>query len=110
MDKEKTLNILEAIQNSYAGFKVDKKKVDFWYYAMHKMDYELVQKKLMKHILEEKFPPTISEIAAYRKQPDQALIKIEAYEKEASKQGEIPQHLKDKMQIEIEKITRKFVK
>ncbi|HLR58878.1 MAG TPA: replicative helicase loader/inhibitor [Pseudogracilibacillus sp.] len=103
MNKEQVLNILEAIQTNYHNFEVDEKKLNFWAFAMKKMDYELVSKKLMIHVVESKFPPSIAELSAYPPEKNNHLEEMESWKKEAAK---VPESKKQEFREQMQNLIR----
>lgn len=107
MNKEQTLNILEAIQTNYTHFNIDQKKLNFWAFAMQEMDYEAVTKKLMQHVTTVKYAPTIAEIAAYKPKENNYLKELEQREIEAE---QVPQEVKDLFKEAFDELIRKKTK
>lgn len=71
---------------------------------MKDMDYELVTKRLMSHVVENKFPPTIAEISAYASKENTYLKELEHRHEKAE---EVPQHIKDDFREKFEELVRK---
>lgn len=110
MKKTEVLIIMRAIQNYYPNFKITEEKRDFWAKAMQGMDASLVEKKLLQHVKESRFTPTIADISAYPKKRDKTIMRIEQYNQKAISQGEIPEHLKKEMGKVIKKLEKKVIK
>lgn len=103
MNKEQVLNILEAISTNYHNFKVDEKKLNFWSFAMKGMNYELVTKKLMAHVVESKFPPSIAELSAYSAEKNNHLEEMKEWKKESAK---VPESKKQEFREQLMKLIK----
>lgn len=62
MDREETKDIFKLISYVYPMFEVTSEKLDTWHYFLKDQSFDDVEKKTKKHIMSQKFPPTISEI------------------------------------------------
>ncbi len=78
MTKEQTKGLLDIINGAYGNFLMNREKNDVfnaWYEVLKNCDYELINKRVMQWILENKTPPTISDIYRedWRKKYDQPV-------------------------------------
>lgn len=87
MDKAQALDILQRISVAYPMFdlkgELGQKRIEVWLNALKNMSYEGVLNNLNQHMIENKFPPTIAEIAAFPKEKNTALVRIKQYEEQA---------------------------
>lgn len=108
MNSEEVLKMLQLIQNVYSNFEITADKTRVWTRIFRDADKRKVIFRLEKHFEESKWSPTPAEIYSKAKQRDQELVKIEAYQQKVEEEGPIPQHLKDEMQKQIDKLTKKM--
>ncbi|WP_060668238.1 replicative helicase loader/inhibitor [Oceanobacillus caeni] len=101
MNRNQVIELFKLIKNVYPTFEVSTEKVNSWTRMMYRMDFERVMTKAEQHALENKFPPTISEIAAYAPEENKHLEKIKKWEREASK---VPQEVKENFRRHMEQL------
>lgn len=101
MTKAQVLELFKLIKSIYPNFEVSQEKIDNWAWAMSKMDFDRVMARAHEHVLSNKFPPTIAEVAAFAPEKNEHLEKIREWEKEAA---EVPQETKDRFRREMEKL------
>lgn len=82
-------------------FEVTTEKVDSWTRLMKKMDFVRVMAKAEQHALENKFPPTIAEIAAFAPEKNEHLEKMKRWEQEAK---QVPESTKQQFRDELKKL------
>lgn len=64
MDRKQAFDILEIICGAYVNFDITEKRAEIWCEMLGNMPYKPVLDNVKRHIRENKFPPTIAEIAA----------------------------------------------
>lgn len=101
MDRDQVIELFKLIKNVYPTFEVTTEKVDSWTRLMKKMDFKRVMARAEQHTMENKFPPTIAEIAAYAPEKNEHLEKMKQWEREASK---VPQEVKENFRRQMEKL------
>jgi len=101
--KADVLELFKLIKSIYPTFEVTQEKIDIWANVMKKMDYERVIVRAREHFAENKFPPTIAEIAAYAPEKNEHLEKMRQWEKEAE---QVPQRVKDNFKKQLEKLLK----
>ena len=69
MDKKETARFIKQIMGAYPSFEPTPERLEIWQRIMDGIDYDLAVKRLDKHVLNSKFPPTIAEIM----NPDEAV-------------------------------------
>ncbi|WP_051359540.1 replicative helicase loader/inhibitor [Paucisalibacillus globulus] len=84
MDRKQVIELFKLLKSVYPSFEVSTPKVDSWTRLMRKMDFVRVMEKAEQHSLENKFPPTIAEIAAYAPEKNEHLEKMRQWEIEAA--------------------------
>jgi Loader and inhibitor of phage G40P len=62
MTKEQVYNLMCIIQEYYENFSIHQQKIDSWYKILKKYDENYLKKNLLRHIENEKFPPTVSDL------------------------------------------------
>lgn len=87
MNRQQSQDIILRIAGSYTQFEttgeIGKKRIEMWTSHLKDMPYERVLERLNQHIRENRFPPTIAEIAYYPPGKNQVLQDMEEWEKEA---------------------------
>jgi len=68
VDKKQVSSFLKQIIGAYTTFEPTPERVEIWQRHLEDIDYDLAVKRLDKHILTSKFPPTVAEIV----NPDEA--------------------------------------
>lgn len=101
MTREEVIELFKVIKSVYPTFEVSSTKVDTWARMMHKMDFKRVMAKAEHHTMENKFPPTIAEIAAYAPEKNNHLEKMKKWEREASN---VPQEVKENFRRQMEQL------
>lgn len=103
MNREQVIELFKFIKSVYPAFEVSSKKVDVWTKVMSNMDYDRVMKKAEKYVVENKFPPTIADLAAYAPPENETLKKMEQWRKEAEQvPTEVKLRFREKMKQLIE--------
>ncbi|NOJ72454.1 replicative helicase loader/inhibitor [Paenibacillus alvei] len=64
MTERETLSLLAVISTAYPMIDMTDEYVDLWIKMMRNVDFKTATEALHKHILTNKYPPTIAEIAA----------------------------------------------
>lgn len=98
MTKADVLKLFKFINSVYPNFEVTQEKIDAWSLVMKDMDFGRVMARAKEHALENKFPPTISEIAAYAPPENKVLKQMERWRKEAEQvPAEVKLQFREKM-------------
>lgn len=84
MTREEVVSLFKLLKSFYPKFEVSTEKVNNWAWAMKKMDFDRVMAKAEEHVQTNKFPPTVSEIAAYAPPKNETLEKMKRWEREAA--------------------------
>lgn len=84
MNRDQVVQLFKEIKSVYPTFEVSTSKVNTWARMMRKMDFDRVMAKFDQHSLENKYPPTIAEIAAYAPEKNEHLEKMRQWEREAA--------------------------
>ena len=114
MNRDQVKELFQLLISVYPRFKPDGKdeseananlsrKVDAWARLMRSMDYKRVMAKAEQHISENKFPPTVAEIAAYAPEKNENLEKIKRWEAEAK---QVTPELKEQFRQEFQKLLK----
>lgn len=85
MNKEQTFEVLEYLEQSYGQFGFDQKKLDTWAHTMRGMDFKRVMAKAEEHVMTNRFPPSIAEIAAYAPPKNEHLEQMEQWKRDSEK-------------------------
>jgi len=101
VERKQVVELFKFIRDIYPMFEVSSGKVNSWHRMMKKMDFERVMAKAEQHAAENKFPPTVAEIAAYAPEKNEHLEKMRQWEKEAA---EVPQSVKDEFKLKMEQL------
>lgn len=101
MNRDQVIELFKLLKSVYPNFEVSSEKVDAWTRLMKTMDFERVMIKAEKFVLENKFPPTVAEIAAYPPEKNKHLEKMRKWKKEAS---EVSPEVKENFRRELEKL------
>jgi hypothetical protein len=88
VNRDQVIELFKLLKSVYPSFEVSTPKVDSWARLMKKMDFERVMEKAEHHSLENKFPPTIAEIAAYAPEKNEHLEKMRQWDEEAAQVSE----------------------
>lgn len=62
MDKKQTANFIKQVMGAYPSFEPTPERLEVWQRNLSEMDYDLAIKRLDKHVMTQKFPPSIAEI------------------------------------------------
>ena len=103
MNRMQVVELFKFLKSIYPSFDVNTEKIDAWAIAMTDMDYERVMARVKEYVKENKFPPTVAEIAAYAPEPNTTLQQMEQWRKEAEK---VPEHVKLLFKQKIEQLIR----
>lgn len=107
MKQTETANFLAMIKTAYPYFEITEAGVKLWHLMLQELDYKEAQGRLVRHIRNSKFAPTIAELLAedqkiepsfyevlrLEEQEDQLLL--EAYDQTAIS---MPDHILQKRQ------------
>lgn len=63
MEEEQTLRLLSVISTAYRSVELTNEEVELWIWMLREIPFETAQDNLKRHILTNRFPPTIAEIA-----------------------------------------------
>lgn len=85
MTNQEALDVLKAINEMYPRFNLTKRKATLLIPNLKKMDYKGVMKNLSAFVMENPYPPLLSEIAAYPDDEESALEIMEEWQEEAKK-------------------------
>jgi len=99
LDREQVKKLFKFLASIYPNFEVSSHKLNVWARMMRDMDYKRVMAKAEQHAIENKFPPTIADIAAYAPPENETLKKMEQWRKEAEQvPTEVKLRFREKMQ------------
>ncbi|WP_134705145.1 replicative helicase loader/inhibitor [Ammoniphilus sp. YIM 78166] len=85
MTKNQVLKLFSLMANAYPNFKVSEDKLEDWTDILEHQDYEKVRANLKRHIQNERFIPTPSEIMDHApKEEESFLTKIDEWRKNAA--------------------------
>lgn len=101
MERNQAIEILETINELYPRFELTERKIEIMVPQLEKMDYPRVMARLNEHIVNNSFPPTLAEIAAYAPPKNETLEKMKQWKKEAA---EVPLEVKEKFREEMKKL------
>lgn len=62
MNREQTKEVFKIIKSVYPTFEVSSEKLDVWSKLLREQDYEAVINNTEGYVLNNKFPPTITDI------------------------------------------------
>ena len=62
MNREQVKELLQMIYYSYSRFEVSTEKIDMWQRMLSNQNPATVMRKAEKHIVSEKYPPSIADI------------------------------------------------
>jgi len=103
LNREQVIELFKFIKSVYPTFEVSSKKVDVWTKVMRDMDYYRVMKRAEEYVVENKFPPTIADIAAYAPPKNETLKQMKQWRKEAEQvPTEVKLRFREKMKQLIE--------
>lgn len=105
MTKQEALEVLKTINEMYPRFELTKRKAVILIPNLKKMDYKGVMKNLSAFVMENPYPPLISEIAAYPDDEASALEEIEQWKEEAKK---VSPEMKERFKHEFQKLVEKM--
>ena len=103
MNRMQVVELFKFLKSIYPSFDVNTEKIDAWVAAMTDMDYERVMARVKEYVKENKFPPTVAEIAAYAPEPNTTLQQMEQWRREAEK---VPEHVKLQFKQKMEQLIR----
>lgn len=103
MERSEVISLFKLISSFYTNFEVSTEKVNAWTWAMKDMDFDRVTTKAKKHVQENKFPPTIAEVAAYAPEHNEHLDKMKQWEKDAA---QVPEWKKQQFKEEMQRLIR----
>ena len=72
MIKKETFNLMESIQQFFPHFEITQSKIDLWQRALAAVDYETAENNLLIYVKQNRFAPTVSDIANEPKEEDYA--------------------------------------
>lgn len=91
LDREQVKKLFKFLASIYPNFVVSSHKLNVWARMMKDMDYKRVMAKAEQHAIENKFPPTVAEIAAYAPEENKHLEQMREWQREAE---QVPDHVK----------------
>lgn len=80
MSKQELLEIMVAITNFYEKFRVTEEKIEQWYPYMKEIEANDVKKKLRQYAIQNKFPPTISDLLVFAPPKNEFINKVKSWE------------------------------
>ena len=85
MDREQVKEIFKLLKYSYPNFEVNSDKIDTWTRLLKDQNPAVVMRNTERYVLEQKFPPTISELRERRTESRKRdfLQKVEQWKGEA---------------------------
>jgi len=101
--KADILKLFKFLHAIYPNFEVTQEKIDAWSLVMKDMDFDRVMARAKEHSQENKFPPTISEIAAYAPPENETLKQMEQWRKEAE---QVPTEVKLRFKRKMQQLIR----
>jgi len=101
LNREQVIELFKFLKSVYPTFEVSSKKVDVWTKVMSNMDYDRVIKKAEGYVVENKYPPTIADLAAYAPPKNETLKKMERWEHEAE---QVPDHVKKQFRDKLKQL------
>lgn len=101
MTKEEALEILKTINEMYPRFNLTKRKAMLLIPNLQNMDYPGVMNNLSAFVMDNPYPPMLSEIAAYADEGDTALTEVKAWQEEAKK---VPPEVKERFRKQFEQL------
>src|SRR5690625_5782765 len=84
MTNQEALDVLKAINEMYPRFNLTKRKATLLIPNLKKMDYKGVMKNLSAFVMDNPYPPLLTEITAYPDDEESAHEKREERQEEAS--------------------------
>lgn len=108
MTRNEVKAMFQQIQMIYPNFQASTEIINLWTKLFSDADPHKVAFRLENHLLNSEFPPKPADLYAKQNKRDPELIRIESYQQQVEEEGEIPQYLKDKMQVQIDKLTKKM--
>jgi hypothetical protein len=103
MTKEEALEILKTINEMYPRFNLTKRKAMLLIPNLQKMDYDGVMENLSAFVMDNPYPPMLSEIAAYAEDGDSALAEMETWQEEAKK---VSPEVKERFREQFEQLVK----
>ena len=101
MTNQEALDVLKAINEMYPRFNLTKRKAALLIPNLKPMDYKGVMKNLSSFVMDNPYPPLLSEIAAYPNQTDALPEKMKKWREEAAK---VPSETKERFRLEMQKL------
>lgn len=85
MNKEQVFEVLKLLNDAYPNFSIDQSKIDTWSKLLHGQDPSIVMRNAETYALENKFPPSLSDIRERRQEAFSSdfLGKRKQWEREA---------------------------
>jgi|SRR5699024_9819186 len=104
MTNQEALEVLKTINEMYPRFNLTKRKAALLIPNLKKMDYNGVMENLSAFVMDNPYPPMLSEIAAYPDEGESTFAKIEEWRAEAKK---VSPEVKERFKAEVEKLLQK---
>lgn len=101
MNREQVIELFKFVKSVYPTFEVSSKKVDVWTKVMRDMDYYRVMERAEEYVVENKFPPTIADIAAYAPPENETLKQMKEWRREAE---QVPDEVKQRFYQKMKKL------
>lgn len=68
MNKENTYDVLKLLSDSYQVFNFDQSKIDTWTRLLKDQNPAVVMQNAERYVLENKFPPSVSDLRVIKKE------------------------------------------
>lgn len=85
MNKENTYDVLKLLSDSYQVFNFDQSKIDTWTRLLKDQNPAVVMQNAERYVLENKFPPSVSDLRVIKKEAhtNDFLKRLVEWEREA---------------------------
>ena len=74
MTKKEVAELFKFIRSIYSSFEVDQYKINTWSEMLKDQNPATVMKKAERHVLENKFAPTIADLREARRREDPSVL------------------------------------
>lgn len=101
MKREEALFVLQTIQEVYPKYDLPEMKVRMLVRELLPMDYVEVMKNLARHTARYPYPPMIAEIAAYPREREEQVERLNQWRKEAE---EVPEEMREAFHKQMLKV------
>jgi hypothetical protein len=104
MNRKEAIDVLRAISDIYPNtFELTETKIKLLVPQLEKMDHVRVMANLSSFAANNKFPPTIAEIAGYAPEHNDSLEKMRKWKEEADK---VDPAVKERFKRDMEKLLK----